>query len=301
MQTDKELFSLIKESYSMNPGPEFVANTELHLRKAAKQWNRKRGYKWITITAGGILVCMIAVLLIFPYSGRELIYNTLSSLGESNSISPVNKEKPLIYIYHSHDLESFISETQVTDPNEAYHQSKNITLVGERFSQSLNEKNISTIYENRDVMRTLEKRGLAFSKSYTVSREFLSNILESNKSIKMVFDIHRDSKKRHDTTTKINGKDFATVSFVISKSTANYEDNLKFAEKLHKKVEENYPNLSMGVFVKSNPGNQSTYNQDLKSESVLMNIGGVENTLEEEYRTVDALAKVIEEILLAVK
>ena len=43
---------------------------------------------------------------------------------------------------------------------------------------------------------------------------------------------------------------------------------------------------------------KETYNQDIIGESVLLNIGGVENTLEEEYRTVDVLAEVIREIIV---
>ncbi|WP_057762810.1 stage II sporulation protein P [Cytobacillus praedii] len=295
MQTDKELLNLIKESHEMNPKSDFVSNTELHLRKTAKQMNKKSRYKWRITLESGFLVC--SVLLFFSLSGREFIYYSLSPFGESNSVSPVGSQEPLIYIYHSHDQESFISETQSSDPNIAYHPSKNISLVGERFSQSLKKYKINTKYENRDIMSTLMKNGWSHSKTYTVTRGFLTDVLENNKSIKMVFDIHRDSKKREATTIKIDGKDYATVTFVISKSNANYEKNLTFAESLLERIEEKYPDLSTGVIVKTSLRNQSTYNQDLINESVLLNIGGVENTLEEEYRTVDALAEVINEIL----
>ncbi|WP_102275314.1 stage II sporulation protein P [Cytobacillus massiliigabonensis] len=301
MQTDKELFSIIKETYPMNPKADFISKTELHLRNAAEQMTRKRNPKLLFITASAFLVCMTAVLLILPFSGGERIYNKLVSLGENHSKPSVSSQEPLIYIYHSHDQESFFSETQTTDPNKAYHPSKNITQVGERFSQSLMKNNIDTIHETRDVMGSLRKRGLSFSNSYSVSREFLTDILETNKSIKMVFDIHRDAQTRNDTTFKNKGKDFATFTLVVSRSNMYYEDNFKFAESLHNKMEEKYPGLSNGVIVISNPGNQSTYNQDLISGSILLNIGGVENTLEEEYRTVDVLAKVIAEILKAEK
>ncbi|WP_141431647.1 stage II sporulation protein P [Bacillus sp. 03113] len=42
---------------------------------------------------------------------------------------------------------------------------------------------------------------------------------------------------------------------------------------------------------------QNTYNQDLLDNSVMLEIGGVENTLQEEYRTVNVLAEIIKDIL----
>ena len=38
------------------------------------------------------------------------------------------------------------------------------------------------------------------------------------------------------------------------------------------------------------------YNQSLAEDNVLIEVGGVDNTLEESYRTADALAEVISEI-----
>jgi stage II sporulation protein P len=297
MQTDKDLFNLIKDVYSLNPRPDFILNTEVNIRKAARKLNRKKTFKRISFASSGFLFCIIAVLWIFPFSGDEVINKILTSFGANNSTSTVLKKEPLIYIYHSHNQESFFSETQVKVPNDAFHPAKNITLVGERLSEVLNKKNITNIHDTRDIMGILKERGLPFYQSYIVSRESLSNALKNNKSIKMVIDIHRDSHQRKDTTTKINGKDYARIAFFVSRSSIKYEENLIFAKDLHNKIQEKYPGLSIGVMVKSNPDGQSTYNQDLMGESVLMDIGGVENTLIEEYRTVDVFAGIIEELI----
>jgi stage II sporulation protein P len=207
-----------------------------------------------------------------------------------------DEQKPLVFIYHTHNEESFISETQVQEPNIAYHDSKNITLVGKRLSQELIERDISNIHDNTDIMGIMEKKGLSFNQSYRVSRDSLQEAIANNKNIKMVFDIHRDSQKRDNTTIKISGKDYARISFVISNSNESFEENKKFAESLHKKIEEKYPGLSRGITLQSSESKE-TYNQDIKGESVLLNIGGVENTLKEEYRTVDVLAEVIRETI----
>jgi stage II sporulation protein P len=147
-------------------------------------------------------------------------------------------------------------------------------------------------------MTILEEKNLSFTESYKVSREPLEEVLANNKTIEMVFDIHRDSRKRSDTTISLNGKEYPRIAFIVSKTSDYYEVNIKFAELLHTYLEEDYPHLSRGVFVKDNPSNQNTYNQDLFGNSVLVEIGGYENTLNEEYRTVEVLSEVIKEILL---
>ena len=106
-----------------------------------------------------------------------------------------DEQKPLVFIYHTHNGESFISETQVQDPNMAYHDSKNITLIGEKLSHELKEKGINNIHDNRDIMGITKERGLSFNQSYMVSRESLQDAIQKNKNIKMAFDIHRDSLK----------------------------------------------------------------------------------------------------------
>ncbi|MCM3705048.1 stage II sporulation protein P [Cytobacillus firmus] len=298
MQTDKALINQIKETYSMEPRPDFVLNTELELRKAARKMKRKRTFKLISLTSSGFILSFLAILWIFSFNGKETIENTLSSFVENNPLSVVKNSEPLVYIYHSHNQESFISETKTKDPNnEPYHPTRNISLVGNRFSQALKERNISSVHDTSDTMGILQDRGLSYDQSYSVSRESLEESLKNNPTIEMIFDIHRDSNEKNGTTAKINGEDFARIAFVVFRSNVKDEDSLKFAQHLHKIVEGKYPGLSRGVLVKTDPNTQNTYNQDLKNQSVLLEIGGVENTLEEEYRTADALAEVVEELL----
>ncbi|MFB6468856.1 stage II sporulation protein P [Cytobacillus sp. Hz8] len=299
MQTDKDLFDLIKEAYSLNPREEFVSTTATKLKQTARKIIRKKRIKLFSFTSTIIAICAIAISWFFFYGGKDVISNNNNTLQERNSSSTatVNHQDPLVFIYQSHNLESFFTESKINDPNEAFHDTKNITLVGERLSQSLRNRGINSIYDNTNIMEILKEKNLPFSDSYKVSREPLEEVLNNNKTIQMVFDIHRDSRKRNETTINLNGKDYPRIAFIVSKASVNYEVNLKFAELLHKYVEERYPHLSRGVFVKDNPPNQNTYNQDLFGNSVLLEIGGHENTLDEEYRTVDVFSEIIKEIL----
>ncbi|TKC18850.1 stage II sporulation protein P [Robertmurraya kyonggiensis] len=288
MQTDKDFFKLMKESYSTEPRKAFVSDTEYILRKNAKRLNRKRTFKIVSITASSVLVFVISILWLFSFPETE---QKSSLIGENS------RDEPFIYIYHTHNQESFNSVTKTVDANGAFHPSTNITLVGEKLSQALNNKSIITLHEKRDVMKELGEKGLSYEESYAVSREFLQSTLEENPSIKMIFDIHRDSQPRDVTTATINGDDYAKISFIVSKTSERYIENLKFALAIHTLMEEEYPGLSRGVIEKSAAENQNTYNQDLRNESLLMEIGGVDNTLEEEYRAIDILADVIGKII----
>lgn len=299
MQTNKNLFELIKETYPLNPSATFVSETENKLRQTARKLNRKRKIKQFSYTSSGIALFVLAMSWFFFFSGKEVITNQFNSFGEGKLSSTVHEQEPLVLIYQTHNQESFFSETNTNDPNKAWHETKNITLVGNRLNQALKERNINSIHDKSDVMETLKLRGLTFGQSYEVSREVIKKAIENNSSIKMAFDIHRDSNKRKHTTINLKGTEYARLVFVVSSSSKNYEENIKFADHLHRIIEESYPGLSRGVIVKSSSNNneQSSYNQDLLNNSLILEVGGVENTLEEEYRTVEVFAKVVSDYL----
>ncbi|MDR6121267.1 stage II sporulation protein P [Bacillus sp. SLBN-46] len=299
MQTEKELFDLMKEAYPLQPREEFVSDTSNKLRQKARKLNRNRRMKQFSLASTSIALCVIAISWFFFYGGKDVISSNHNTLQERNSATSVKNQDPLVYIYQSHDKESFFAELNTKVPaDQAFHDTKNITLVGERLSQSLKKAGIPAIHDETQVMQILKEGNLPFNESYKVSREPLKDAIEKNKSIKMVFDLHRDSQKRSVTTSKIDGIEYAKIAFIVSGSSSNYEENVKFATLLHNKIQKEYPNsLSRGVLVKNNPPNQNTYNQDFLDHSVLVEIGGVENTLEEEYRTADILADMIKEIL----
>ena len=82
--------------------------------------------------------------------------------------------------------------------------------------------------------------------------------------------------------------------FIVGGRNSHYEKNLAFAEKFHELLEAAYPGLSRGVYLKE--GGNGEYNQSLSEYNLLIEIGGVENNLEESYRTAEALADVIADL-----
>lgn len=297
MQTEKDLFDLIKEVYPQKPREKFVTSTEKILRNEARRMKRKRMARRLTYISSSMILCAAVFSWFFYYGGKAIITDHVFHSVGQESIPPVVKEtNPAVYIYHSHNTESFIPELKgISSPDMAYHDKKNISLVGERLSDTLKAKSIDVIHNQTDVADIISKKGLSFRDSYKVSRKALEESLKTNKDIHMVFDIHRDAQNRQDTTIKINGKDYARLTFVVSEISDNFEANQHFAKQLHEKLEVLYPGLSRGI-VFAKVDNQ-TYNQDLIDQSVILEIGGVENTLEEAYQSAEAFAEVVKEII----
>ena len=293
MQNDKELFNMIKKAYPQNPSKEFIAKTENKLRRKARSMKSRRTAGKASAIYSGVLLFTLAFSWLFLFSGKEVITNILSNHGEESLSSAVaDKNNPLVFIYQSHNQEAY----NVKSSNEAYHETDNVTMVGKQLSKALEGKNIFAIHDDTDIFAVLEERNLTFNDSYNISREKLQETLKKHTSIEMVLDIHRDSQERKFTTVNINGKDYAKIGLVVSKSSGHYEENRDFANNLHQKLEKLYPGISRGVIVKGeNPRN--TYNQEIQKQSVLLDIGGIENTMEEAFRATDALAEAIKEIV----
>ena len=293
MQNEKELFKMIKEAYPQNPSKEFIAETEIKLRKKARSIKRKGTVRKASAISSGVLLFTLAFSWIFLFSGKEVITNVLSNHGDrAVSLAAVDEKNPLVFIYHSHNREAY----NITSSNDAFHKTNNVTMVGKHLSNALKEKNIHAIHDDTDISAILDERYLSFEDAYTVSRETLQAALKKHTSIEIVFDIHRDALERKFTTVNISGKEYAKIGLVVSKSSDNFKENREFASQLHQKLEKLYPGLSRGVIEKGeNPTN--TYNQELQKQSVLLNIGGIENTMEEAYRATDALVEAIKEIM----
>jgi len=293
MQNDKEIFDLLKDMYPQHPSKKFVALTENTLRQQARSMNKKRIITRFSVMTSVFLVCSFIFSWLILSSEDSKV--SINGYGAASS-NAIDEKEPVVYIYHSHNTESFIPELQTEKPNQMFSHTKNVTLVGKELSKALKKFQIKAIHDETDIAGILKRKGLPFSDSYKVSRENLQQALAEHNSIRMIFDIHRDSLKRQDSTIEIKGENYARIQFTVSKTSENYEVNQKFATQLHKQLEELYPGLSRGVEEKEvTPEN--TYNQELHDNSILLNIGSIENTLEETYRTTDIFAQVVKNYL----
>ena len=202
--------------------------------------------------------------------------------------------RKVAFIYFSHNRESFLPYFQKgATPDKAYHSKLNVLLIGKRLGKSLKRNGIWNSVNEADIIDMLNERKLNFGNSYQMSREIVSNELNKNRDLVMAFDIHRDALPRNQTTVQLNGKSFAKISFVIGSAHENFKANIKFTNGINEVIEKNYPGISKGIIIKDKNQGNGVYNQDLLPTSVIIEIGGVENNLEELYRTADVLGYAI--------
>jgi stage II sporulation protein P len=106
-----------------------------------------------------------------------------------------------------------------------------------------------------------------------------------------------DTGQKTGAVVDVNGRKAAQILIVVGsdqrKSNPQWEKNLEFAEKLYSEAENNYPGLIRGVRIK--PG---TYNQDLYSPSILIEVGNEYNSLEEANYGVTLFAQILARVLL---
>ncbi|PRS10298.1 stage II sporulation protein P [Bacillus atrophaeus] len=206
-------------------------------------------------------------------------------------------DRKVVYIYHTHNTESYLPLLKgETNPDMARHSKANVTLVGGMFGKALEAQGVGATVDKTDIQAKLNKKGLNYARSYDESRPVVKEALTKNSNLQYIIDIHRDSKRKKNTTTTIKGKSYARLAFVVGKKTANFEENYKLASELHKLMEKKYPGLSTGVFSKGSPGDNGVYNQDLNDRALLLEFGGVDNNLEELQHTADATADVFSEL-----
>ncbi|UII54938.1 stage II sporulation protein P [Cytobacillus spongiae] len=206
-------------------------------------------------------------------------------------------DRKVVYIYFSHTRESFLPYLKgVTDPNLAHHSKMNVTKIGDKLKESLETKGIGTTVDKTDIMTTLGQKGLSYGSSYQESRAVVQTAMSNDRNLNYFIDIHRDARRKKDTTMSINGQSYAKLAFVIGAEHKNYEKNLKFATDLHNHLQEKYPGLSRGIIQKQGASTNGKFNQDLSSNAILIEFGGVDNTFEELDRSAEALADVFSEM-----
>ncbi|REE94624.1 stage II sporulation protein P [Paenibacillus taihuensis] len=207
--------------------------------------------------------------------------------------------KSAIYIYQSHNRESWIPELPgVTNPDLAFNATTNVSMLGARLAgvlQAMGAQVYHTSYDYADIYGSQ----FNYAKSYVYSEKSIINQLALHPQIKYLFDIHRDTSPRTETTVKINGTNYAKLYFVIGLENPNWQQNAAFAKKIQAMVTAKYPGLSRGVYFKDKSVGNGWYNQNYSPSSALIEVGGTANTLAESNRTMDILAQAINQIRLS--
>ena len=200
----------------------------------------------------------------------------------------IDVKNPIIYIYNSHQLENYNNHNL-----EIYGITPNVLMASYLLKEKLNQKGISTIVEDTNLTEFLELNNWNHANSYKASRIFILDKQNTYKSLKYYIDIHRDSINKKLSTININNKPYARILFVVGLEHQNYQKNLNLATKLNSLFEKHYKGLSRGVLKKEGPNVDGIYNQDISENSMLIEVGGVDNNIDEVLNTVNAIADIL--------
>ena len=202
------------------------------------------------------------------------------------------EENPIIYIYNTHQTEEYA-------PSNYAEFSINPTVVMNDYilEDIFNKNGYKTLVEERSIKEVLNNNGWRYANSYQASRIFLEDSIVKHPSLKYFIDVHRDSLKKEKTTISINNKNYAKIVFLIGTENSNYQANLSFTEKINNKLNSLYPGLSKGIYKKGGEGVNGVYNQDFSPTTILVEMGGYENTTTEVLNTTIAFSKCFLEVL----
>ena len=182
-------------------------------------------------------------------------------------------------IYHTHNDESYYTP----DGYDSVYGKGGIHDVGKALSENFNKLGIQTIY--REDLHLPHNSG-----AYTRSQVTASTILDEG--VQAIFDVHRDSTKRSEYLTKVDGQTMSAVRLVIGAASTNYEENKKIAYSIKSYADTIYPGLIKDIYI-----GKGNYNQQLSNRAMLFEFG-CEN-IEKDYviKSTEYIAKVLDVVL----
>jgi len=223
------------------------------------------------------------------YKGLVDKSNNVVHLNNSNTNSGdtelVLKEenKPIVYIFNTHQSEEYSSNTI------EYNIKPTVMTASFMLEERLKKLGIYSIVEESNVTELLRINNWNYASSYRITKMLMTDAKEKNPSLLYFIDLHRDSVSYDKTTIDINGKTYAKVLFLLGMENPNHLESEKVISRMNEIIKEKYPGISKGIYKKGGSGVNGVYNQDFSSRCILIEVGGVDNTLEEVSNTIDAI------------
>ena len=230
------------------------------------------------------------------YSPSKLLMTSYYDLPKTNkkaiTVENTKNNDYLVYIYNTHQTEEYAS-------NSFLEQQVNPTVMMASYIMEdvFNENGYKTLVEERKIKDILNQNNWKYYRSYDASRVYLDDSKKNNPTLKYFIDVHRDSLTKEKTTITIDDKSYAKTIFLLGLENPNYQENLEFITKINDKLNEKYPNLSKGIYKKEGSGVNGVYNQDNSKYTILIEIGGVDNTTDEVLNSTLAFCECFMEVI----
>ena len=213
------------------------------------------------------------------------------------------EDEPQILIMHTHTTESYQpDESGYYDPEyicRTTDSSRNMAAVGDAMAKVFEKRGIRTYHD------VTVHDYPSYNGSYDRSRETVTAILEKYPSIKVVLDVHRDAIERESgeiiaPTAIIDGKSCAQVMIICgcddgTMGMPECMKNLRTASLFEQHMESRYKGLTRPVLY-----DYRKYNQDLTTGSLLIEVGGHGNSLEQAVYAGELSAEGIADALISI-
>ena len=211
-----------------------------------------------------------------------------ASMLSGDYAAKLGAEGPQVLIIHTHGSESYTmppgQEYDVSDTFRTLDTNCNMIRIGDEMAQVLTDAGISVVHD-----RSLYDYP-SYAGSYERAAASIEAYLAEYPDIALVLDVHRDAIEDSDGTRvkpvcEIDGESTAQVMVIAgcdngsSAALPNWRLNLRFAAAWEAAMEGAYPGLTRPVLC-----GYRFYNQDLTTGSLLIEIGGHANTLDEALR-----------------
>ena len=275
---------VISETYDVGPEP-YPESLESHDGTiTAMTYSTFTGDNYIDLDTAGQVRNLTSV------SNDELLKE--SRLAPDFTIE--KNGEPQVLIMHTHATESY--EPRERDFYDSSFNSrttdrtKNMAAVGNAIAEQLEAAGIGVIHDT-----TLHDYP-SYNGSYDLSRETVQKYLEEYPSIKIVLDVHRDAIERESgeriaPTAEINGKSAAQVMIISgcddgTMDMPDYMKNFRFACLLQNQLESDWEGLTRPILF-----DYRKYNQDLTTGSILIEVGGHANSIDQAVYSGELIGK----------
>lgn len=197
-----------------------------------------------------------------------------------DSVQPVSSQRRAVALYCTHSDESY----EPGDGNSSISKRGGIYDVAETLKGNLEKNGIKVYYSD-------ENHYPHDAGAYRRSRATAAALAEEG--VDAIFDIHRDGipdAKQYESS--VQGEDVTKVRLLVGRANQNAEANKQFAAQIKAVADKMYPGLVKDIYF-----GKGTYNQDLMSQSVLLEFGTHKSQKDEVLHSTDYMANVLSRTL----
>lgn len=244
----------------------------------------------------------------YEVSGGLYLYNRtgLDVDLAAAAATPVNialpAEGPQILIVHTHGSEAYTPDgTDIYEPSDnntrTLDENYNVVRVGDEMERVFTELGLTVVHD-----RTLYDYP-KYNGAYDRSAEAVQRYLEQYPSIKIVLDVHRDALVGTDGTVykpvlQIDGVKTAQVMLLVGTDDAgasfpDWGEHLALAMQIQQQMNSLWPGLARPITLRT-----ARFNQQLTKGSLLVEVGGHGNSLEEALAGARLFARSAAKVLL---